>query len=502
MEDLLNVFSYFLDYRFIFYVFVGSIAGLLVGSIPGLSVTMATALLVSITYSWSTGDALATIMGVYIVGVFSGAISAILINIPGAPSSVVTTLDGYPLSSKGESYKALKFATIYSFIGSIFGLIVLWVFAKPISNIALKFTPMDMFLVCLFGLTTVGSLTADKLSKGLLSAMLGLIVSMIGIDSVVGTPRLTFGIYELTAGIDLVPALVGLFGFSEVLSIILEGQLEHRVSKVNKAVVRTKDVLKHFWHAMYYSTIGAFVGALPGAGGPIAAFLAYGEAKRITKKPTVPFGKGAVEGIVASESANNACIGGALIPMLTLGIPGDAVTAIILSVFYIHGLQPGPMFVQTNPEMFHIILAGGFIGCIFLLILGLFVGPRISKVINVPKRILLPVVTVLCVIGSFATNNRMFDVALMFIFGLIGLFMRKRDYPVAPMILGIVLGGLMDSNFRRAISLASSESNMMVGLFGRPITIVLLILIVFTILSNIPIFQLRKKIKQKDEIQE
>lgn len=486
MSEFLDVMSYFIDVRFVLMVFAGSIAGLFVGAIPGLSVSMATALLVSITYSWSTSDALATIMGVYVVGVFSGAISAILINIPGAPSSVVTTLDGFPLASRGEGYKALKYATIYSFVGTIFGFIALWLLAKPISNIALKFTPMDYFLLALFGLATVGSLTARSFSKGLISAMLGLIVSMIGIDSVMGTPRMTFGIYDLQAGINIVPALVGLFGFSEVLSVISDGHLEAEVSKLVKSVVKIKDMLKHFLHSMYYSAIGTVVGALPGAGGPVAAFLAYGEARRIVKNPSVPFGEGAVEGIVASESANNACIGGALIPMLTLAVPGDAVTAIILSVFYVHGLQPGPMFIKTSPDMFRAILAGGFIGCVFLLLLGLVLGPRISRIINIPKRILLPVVTVLCVIGAFACNNRMFDVALMFFFGILGYFMRRRDYPVAPMTLALVLGSMMDSNFRRAISLASSEENTIMALFGRPITIVLLTLTVITVVGNIP----------------
>lgn len=486
MSGIIEVFSYFLDFRFVALVFVGAVAGLFVGSIPGLSVSMATALLVSITYAWSTSDALATVMGVYVVGVFSGAISAILINIPGAPSSVVTTLDGYPLAKRGEAYKALKYATVYSFVGSVFGLLALWVLAKPISSVALMFTPMDYFLLALFGLTTVGALTAKSFSKGLISAMLGLLVSMIGLDSVMGTPRMTFGIRDLQAGISTVPALVGLFGFSEVLSVIFDGNLEGQVSGITKVAVKAKDILKHFFHSLYYSTIGTVVGALPGAGGPVASFLAYGEAKRIVKNPSRPFGEGAVEGIVASESSNNACIGGALIPMLALAVPGDAVTAIILSVFYVHGLQPGPMFIKTSPDMFHAIVAGGLIGCVFLLLLGLLVAPRISKIISVPKNILLPIVTVLCVIGAFACNNRMFDVGLMFFFGVLGFFMRQRGYSVAPMTLAIVLGGMMDSNFRRAVSLAISEDNMILALFGRPITIVLLVLTVLVIASNIP----------------
>ena len=486
MEVILSVLGYCCNIRFVALCFAGSLAGLFVGSIPGLSVSMATALLVSITYTWTATDAMATIMGVYVVGVFSGALSAILINIPGAPSSVVTTLDGHPLANKGEAFKALKYATIYSFIGSLFGIIALAVLAKPITSLALKFQPMDYFLLALFGLATVGSLTSKSFSKGLISALLGVFIAMIGLDSVVGTPRLTFGIQGLKAGVSTVPALVGLFGFAEVLSVVSDGFGDGEVNKLTKMVVKTKDILKEFWHSMYYCVIGTVVGALPGAGGPVAAFLAYSEAKRIVKNPSVPFGEGAVEGLVASESANNACIGGALIPMLTLAIPGDAVTAIILSVFYVHGLQPGPNFLKTSASSFYAILAGGILGCVFLLILGLLVAPYISRVIAVPKRILLPIVTVLCVIGAYACNNRLFDVALMFIFGVGGYLLRRRGYSVAPVTLGLVLGSMMDSNFRRAVSLASSSDNFVVAMFGRPITIVLTALTVITILSNIP----------------
>jgi putative tricarboxylic transport membrane protein len=500
MREFIGVLSYFTNIQFILIVFAGSVAGLFVGAIPGLSVSMATALLVSITYSWSTDMAMGMIMGVYIVGVFSGAISAILINIPGAPSSVVTTLDGYPLAKKGESFKALKYATVYSVIGSVFGLAVLWAFARPVTALALKFYPMDYFLLALFGLATVGSLTAKSFSKGLISAMIGLIISLIGIDPVVGTPRLTFGVYELVAGISTVPALVGLFGFAEVLTVVSQGTQNGEMAKMTHTVVKTKDVLKHWALGLYASVIGTFVGALPGAGGPVASFLAYGEAQRLVKKPSAPFGEGAVEGLVASEAANNACIGGALIPMLTLAVPGDAVTAIILSAFYVHGLRPGPMFLRSSPKIFQMILAGGFIGCIFLLVLGILVAPHISKVITIPRRLMLPIVTVLCVIGAFAGNNRMFDVIVMFAFGILGFLMRKRSYSVAPVTLALVLGSMMDSQFRRAVSLAVSEDHFLQALLVRPITLVLLAVTLIIVTSNVPavkrFFESRKTAKE------
>ena len=486
MDMILGLIPFFTDIRFIVFCFLGALAGLFVGAIPGLSVSMATALLVSITYTWNTQDALGTIMGVYVVGVFSGALSAILINIPGAPSSVVTTLDGYPMAKRGEAYKALKYATVYSFVGSVFGLLVMGVLARPITSIALKFQPMDYFLLALFGLTAVGGLTSRSYAKGLVSALIGIFLALIGIDSVLGTPRLTFGMQNLNAGVAQVPALVGLFGFAEVLTVISEGAQDGEVSELTRQNVGWGEMMKEFPRSLWYCTVGTFVGALPGAGGPVAAFLAYGEAKRIVKNPSRPFGEGAVEGIVASESANNACIGGALIPMLTLAIPGDAVTAIIMSVFYIHGLQPGPTFLMTGASSFYAILAGGLISCVFLLLLGLLVAPRLSRVINIPKRLLLPVVTVLCVVGAYACNNRMFDVGMMFFFGVLGFVLRRRGFPVAPVTLGLVLGGMMDSNFRRAISLASTAEHFLPALFGRPITIMLLVVTVLNLVSKIP----------------
>ena len=489
--------------KFLLLVFLGSVAGLFVGSIPGLSVSMATALLVSITYTWETNDALAMIMGVYVVGVFSGAVSAILINIPGAPSSVVTTLDGYPLAKKGQAYKALYYATIYSFIGSVFGFVALGLLAEPVTQVALSFRSQDYFLLSLFGLLTVSSVTSKNYAKGTAAAALGVLLSLIGLDPVDGTSRLTFGIPELQNGISTVPALVGLFGFAEVMSVIAAGETRQTVQKMTQNHVSLKEALRHTPLSMYTSLIGTLVGALPGAGGPVAAFLAYNETRRLVKKPEVPFGEGAVEGIVASESSNNACIGGALIPMLTLGIPGDAVTAIIMSVFMIHGLQPGPKFLTDCADSFNAILLAGFIACVAVLLLGLLVAPKLSRVISIPKNILLPVVTVLCVVGAFACNNRLFDVALMFLFGLLGYAMRRRGFPAAPMVLGLVLGKTMDSNFRKAMKLALIKKNPLKYLYaGRPVTILLTVCVVLVIAGNIPLIKkgfaaLRNRLSRK-----
>lgn len=494
MEAIVHAFGYFLQLRFVLLCGLGSAAGLLVGAIPGLSVSMATALLVSITYSWPTADALAAVMGVYVVGVFSGAVSAILLNIPGAPSSVVTVLDGYPLSRRGEGYRALVYAAVYSFVGSVFGLLALALLARPIAAAALRFQPMDYFLLALFGLTAVGGLSGGSFAGGLLSAALGLFFSMIGMDSVLGTPRLTFGIRALNAGIPTVPALIGLFGFAEVLSAVSRPGADGKAGRVVRQRVPPRELLRELPRGLYYSLIGTLVGALPGAGGPVASFLAYAQAKRIVKRPSRPFGEGAVEGVVASESANNACIGGALIPMLTLAVPGDAVTAILLSVFYVHGLRPGPMFLTTDPESFYAILGGGFLGCVFLLLLGLLAAPRLSAAVTLPKRLLMPVVALLCTVGAYACNGRLFDVWLMLFFGALGFFLRRRGYSAAPMTLGLVLGGMMDDNFRRAVSLASSADDRLTALFGRPITLALLALTLLSLAAGI-----RNALKRKKE---
>ncbi len=486
MIDPASVLRCFLQPDVVLCVFLGALAGTFVGAIPGLSVTMATALLVSLTYSWDSAHALAMIMGVYVVGVFSGAIPAILINIPGAPASVVTTLDGYPLARRGEGYRALKYAAVYSFVGTVFGILVLWAAAKPLSAAALKFRPMDYFLIALFGLSAVGSLTAKDPVKGLIAASIGLLLSLVGTDAIVGTPRLTFGIRALQSGIGTVPALVGLFGFSEVLKAVSGEELSARALPLERRAVGAKELLGHLGASLYYSTIGVLIGALPGAGAPVAAFLAYGRAQKLVKKPSVPFGEGAVEGIVASESANNAVIGGALIPMLTLGIPGDATTAVLLAVFTIHGLRPGPTFLASDPDTFALLIGAGLLASLFLLAIGLLAGPRLSRLASIPKRILMPVVTVLCVVGAYACSGRLFDVTVMFLFGLMGFYLQKRDYPLAPVILGLVLGGMMDRSFRQAVSLASSEDHVLSAMFARPLTVILLVMTVLSVLSGIP----------------
>lgn len=489
IQDMFSI----IDFNFILLVFIGSIAGLFVGAMPGLSVTMATALLVSVTFTWEVNNAMALIMGVFTVGVYSGAVTAILINIPGAPSSVATTLDGYPMAKKGEPLLALKTAAYYSFLGTVIGFVVLALSAKQISKLALSFTPIDYFLLALFGLTTVGSLTAKDFNKGMISAFIGVFISTIGMDPIMGIGRFTYGSVNLQRGVSIIPALIGLFGFSQILYEIYIGSGKKERIPISKSKVKLKGIFSHWALGIRSAIMGVLIGALPGAGGPVAALLAYDQAKKTTKNPKTPFGEGAIEGLVASESANNAVIGGSLIPMLTLAVPGDAVTAVILSAFYVHGLRPGPLLFTETPEMFSVILAGGFIGSIMILVLGLTVAPLLSKVASIKPRHLFPIVAVLCIIGAYAASTNSFDILLMLIFGILGFVMRKRNYPVAPIVLGLVLGVIMDSNFRRAMSLIQTSENVIGDLFFKPITIVLLIVLIFSVLSN---FISMEKIKE------
>jgi putative tricarboxylic transport membrane protein len=478
---------------FVLYVGLGAVMGLLVGALPGLSAITGVALVVSISYTWGTTKALAMIMGVYVLACFSGSITAILMNIPGAPAAVATTLDGYPLAKKGEAKKAVLTSVVYSTLGSVVGIIALVYIAKPMSLIALHFSPMDYFLLSVFGLATVGSIASKDYLKGLLCSIIGVLFSCVGIDPIMGIPRFTFGIQALVAGIPTIPALIGLFGLSEVLDQLSVDVSKAEMLTITKQKVHISELLRCWKTGIKGSLIGLVIGVLPGAGAPVASLLSYDNAKKSIKNPSVPFGEGAVEGIAASESANNAVIGGALIPMLALGIPGDSVTTIILSVFYIHGLIPGPLLFTETPELFSIIIAGGLVGCMFLLLLGYTTAPLLAKVVQVPRKILFPIILVLCCVGAYANNNSLYEVLIMTIFGVIGYYMKKNDYSPAAMVLGMVLGTLMDNNFRRAASLAIGSENPFANMFLHPITIILLFMIVISLLSNNK--TMKKKIK-------
>lgn len=463
--------------KVLFLVAVGATSGIIVGALPGLSVTMATALLVSITFGWSTTDAMAMIMGVFCGGVYGGSISSVLLNIPGAPAAVATGFDGYPLARLGEAGYALGLARMASFLGGLMGTFLLATCAPALARFALGFGPFEYLMLVLLGITIIGSVSQGSFLKGIVAGFLGLFISTIGMDPIHGVGRFTFGNVHLMGGVNFIPALIGFFGMSEVfVQLRKSGTGVRPITELGRVVPSLRTFAKMIPLSIRSALIGTWVGALPGVGGEIAALMAYDAAKRTVKKPSRPFGEGAYEGVVAPEVANNACIGGALIPMLTLGIPGDAVTAVMIGAFIIHGMRPGPLLMQYSADMFWLIVALSLVANVLFLGIGLVITKYAPLILSIRKEILMPIVMVLCVVGSFALQNSMFDVCVMLAAGALGYVLRSLGFPVGPVVIGIVLGTLADSEFRRSIII--SQGNVLGTFLTRPVAVVLFLVLI------------------------
>ncbi len=481
-----------LDINVILLTALGSLSGVVIGALPGLSVTMATALLVSLTFSWSMEYALAMIIGVYCGGVFGGSISAVLLNIPGAPAAICTGFDGYPLAKQGKAAMALGLARIGSFIGGIIGVLFLALFAPPISTIALSFGPFEYLGLIALGLITIGNLSEGSFIKAILAGLFGLLLSTVGMDPVYGIPRFTFGSMQLLSGIGLIPSLIGFFGLSEVIVQMRTPSNKHQIIKqMGKVIPKLSTFMKMIPVILRSSVIGAWIGALPGVGGTIASFLAYDNAKKTVKNPTQPFGEGAYEGVVAPEVANNAMVGGAMIPLLTLGIPGDAVTAIMMGAFIVHGLQPGPMMMINSADLFWYIIILFILANILFLFIGLLVTKYFPRVLSVKPETLMPIVSVLCFVGAYAIRNSVMDIIIMVCAGLIGYLFKRIKFPIGPVVIGLVLGGMADGELRRVSMI--SEGDVFGMLLKRPIAIVIFLFALLQILDQIGRFKQRRK---------
>ena len=478
----MDVLSYLLvpvqNPMLILLVAVGTFAGIYVGAIPGLSATMAVSLLVSFTYGWETQASFALMIGIFVGTVYGGSRSAILLNIPGAPSAVATSLDGYPMALKGEAGRAMGVATTQSVIGTLLGIFVLAIAAPIVARFAVNFSSVDYLLLAVMGMMMVGSLNSKSIFRGLLTACVGLFMGTIGMDSMTAVRRFTFGISYLNSGVNFVVAMIGLFGVSEALVQLTSLEVKPVKQKVDKIIPSWDDIREYIPLTIRSSIVGVIVGALPGAGGDIAALLCYDQAKRTVKNPKVPFGQGAIEGIVAPESANNAAIGGAFIPMLTLGIPGDAVTAVLLGALQIHGLQPGPNLMKNTPDLFYLIVALLVFASIFLVVFGLTGIKLFAKIVEVPKSILMPLIIILSVVGSFALRKSLFDIFWMLAFGILGYIMKQYDYPVAPCVLGVILCGLLENNYRRGVTLQKTVGGLFLSIFKEPVALILFLMIV------------------------
>lgn len=467
-------FLSWLDPKLIALTAVGTFAGIYVGAIPGLSVTMAVSILISFTFAWDINPALALMVGIFVGGVYGGSRSSILLNIPGAPAAVATAFDGYPLAKLGEAGKTIGLSTTASVIGGFVGIIILALAAPIISEYSLMFAPRDYFLLAIMGLLLVGSLSGESLAKGIFAGALGVLLSMVGMDNFTAQGRFTFGSLGLMSGIHFVAIMIGLFGVSEALIQIHDLHIKPIKQDVKKILPSWGILFKNLPLIVKSSLIGTGIGALPGTGGDIAALMAYGHARRNVKNPSRPFGQGAYEGVVAPETANNAAIGGAYIPMLTLGIPGDAVTAVIIGALFIHGLRPGPMLMVETPHIFWFTVGNLTLANIFLLFFGL-TGVRIfAKLVEVRKGLLLPIIIVISVVGTFAIENNVAHVYWMLGFGIFGYFLKIYGFQVGPVVLGIILGPLMESGFRRAMmDVQHSVPGFFWQLVANPLSLIL-----------------------------
>lgn len=470
---------------------LGTLAGIYVGAIPGLSVTMAVSILISFTFSWEVYPALALMIGIYMGGVYGGSRTAILLNIPGAPSAIATALDGYPMAQKGLAGEAIGVVTVVSVLGGFVGIAALAVFAPALSDFALGFQPRDYMMLGLLGILLVGSLAGESLVKGIFAGALGIVIGAVGMDPLTFTERFTFDQSALRQGVSFVAVMIGMFGISEGLMQLHTLNTPAIKQKVGRIVPSWASVRKHLPLGAQTSAIGTVIGALPGTGGDIAALMAYDHARRVTKNPEVPFGKGAIEGLVAPESANNAAVGGAFIPMLTLGIPGDAVTAIMIGALFIHGLNPGPLLMTAQPDMFWFIVSSLVLANLFLLVFGLTGIRAFVKIVELPRAVLLPVILLLSIVGAYAVNNSLSDVYWMLGFGVFGYFLRLYNYPLAPIILGVIMSRLIDDNWRRAIISDQEDlGRLFSGIVSSPLSLVLFAAVVLIFLSKTPLWGL------------
>lgn len=448
-------------------LFIGVVIGVVAGAIPGMSATMAVALTLPFTFALQPVTGILLLLGVYKGGIFGGSIPAILIKTPGTPASSATILDGYPLAEKGEAGRALGMALWASCTADLISNLSLILFAGWLASFALSFGPPEFFTLILFSLTIIAGVSGDSMLRGTLSAMLGLLLATVGLDLIYGTNRFTFGSPDLMGGLNFIAVLIGLFAIPEVLAMVWHPTAHMgKTRKLGKSRVTFAEYRQSFKTIVRGSMIGVFLGSIPGIGAAPAAFLSYSEARR--KSPNkANFGKGEIEGVAASEAGNNGVAGATLIPLLALGVPGDVITAIIIGAFMIHGLQPGPMMFVLNRDIIYGLFIGLIVSSVFLFFVGSIAIRGFGYVANIPKRILVPAVLVLCIYGVFAVNNNLFDVGVMFALGWLGYLMMRHDIPAAPFLIAFILGPLLEDNFRQSMLMGGSDPMI---LFRSPIT--------------------------------
>ncbi len=463
MEILAGAFQTVFSLESIIFMTLAVSIGIIFGAVPGLTSTMAIALFIPMTYGMDPKLGLSVLVALYIGGTSGGLISAILLKMPGTPSSVATCFDGHPMLEKGEGPKALGVGVVFSFIGTIFSITALMLIAPRLAKIAIRFGPHEYFSIAVFSLTLIAVLSADSMIKGVFAGVLGIIFSTVGISPIEGIPRYTFGTEQLKSGFSTLTVMIGLFAITEILKAAEKTNITKtdKIASVSMKEIKgfgftIKEFIEQLPNAFISAIVGIGIGILPGIGGGTSNIVSYSISKNRSEKREL-YGTGIIDGIVASETANNANIGGALIPLMTLGIPGDTATAMLLGGFMIHGIQPGPLLFTNNAELVYTIFISMILASILMLVIE-FYGIRIfTKLLTIPKHFLLPIIFVLCVVGAFGLNNRIFDVWTVLLFGLIGYLFYKLNIPNTPFIMGFILGPMAETNLRRGLML--SEGN-------------------------------------------
>ncbi|SDN79529.1 tripartite tricarboxylate transporter permease [Alkalicoccus daliensis] len=491
-ENLLYGFEVALQPEALMFVFIGVLAGTVIGMLPGLGPISALALMIPVTYGMDPAIGIILMAGVYYGAIFGGSTSSILLNAPGVAGTVATSFDGYPLSKQGKAGKALAIAAYASFIGGTVSVIGLMLIAPLLGRVAVTFGPAEYFALMVFGLTAVVSLSEKSLIKGLIAAVFGVMVSLMGMDLQTGTARYTFGNINLLDGVDFLIVALGIFALGEVFVLLKNRTGASKQNPLGSLKLTRQEVRAIAPPIGRSSVLGFFTGVLPGAGATIGSFLGYSMEKRIAKDGDT-FGKGNIKGVAAPEAANNAASGGSFVPLLTLGVPGSGTTAVLLGALLVMGVTPGPLMLEDRPDVFWGVVASMYIGNIILLLLNLPLIPLISKILNTPRAMLLSLIVVFCMIGVYGLSFNPFDLMLVLIFGLIGFAMRMYGFPAAPLILAMILGAIMEENMRRSLQISQGDWMIFID---KPISFTLLILAAVSLL--LPLFiRLIKWVKKK-----
>lgn len=484
MDSLFQEVMQLLTFESVLFAALGVFIGIVIGALPGLSVNLALSLMIPITYAMNFNGAIMMLLGVFVGGVYGGSISAILISTPGTPAAAATVLDGYAMAQNGKGGTALAIATVGSFFGGMIGVIALIFVAPLLGRFGLKFGSAEVFSLMFFGISVVVSLSEQDMLKSLIAAVIGLILGLVGVDVLTGVTRFTFGNMHLYSGISSVALMIGLFAMSVMFQE--SGQMTYGSKVAAKlGLAEVKEALlvlkRNLFLAIRSGLLGTFIGVVPGPGSTAAAFVAYNDAKTSSKNQE-GFGKGDESGVLAPETANNGVNGGALIPLLTLGIPGDTGTALLLGAFILHGMTPGPLFFTEHTDIVYFVFAGMVIIFLMQVIMGLSLAKIFIKVLEVPKTVLIPLVIVLCFIGAYAANESILDVIIMVVAGIIGYAFKRLGYPPAPLILSFILGPGLEEEFRRALIISKGSYSIF---FNHPISCVLLICAVISLVISI-----------------